>query len=221
VSTDEVFGSLGSGGRFTEDTAYNPRSPYAASKASADHLVSAWHATYRLPTIITNCSNNYGPYHFPEKLIPLAVLNAIEGKPIGIYGDGLHVRDWIHVDDHVRALHDILRFGKRGRRYNVGANNERSNVELIGQICDCLDRLRPDGAPHRRLMTFVADRPGHDRRYAIDARRLRDELGWQAEIPLAAGIEMTVAWYLENEWWWRPRRTQYSGDRLGLTDAQR
>ncbi len=221
VSTDEVFGSLGSGERSTENTAYNPRSPYAASKASADHLVSAWHATYRLPAIITNCTNNYGPYQFPEKLIPLAILNAIEGKPIGIYGDGLHVRDWIYVDDHVRALHDIVRTGKRGRRYNVGANNERSNVELIGQVCDCLDRLRPGGAPHRRLISFVADRPGHDRRYALDTSRLRDELGCEAKIPLAAGIEMTVAWYLENEWWWRPLRTQYSGDRLGLTHTQR
>jgi dTDP-glucose 4,6-dehydratase len=220
VSTDEVYGSLSHTGRFTEDTPYSPSSPYAATKASADHLAAAWHATYGLPTIITNCSNNYGPYHFPEKLIPLAILNAIEGKPIGIYGDGSNVRDWLHVEDHVRALHHILRHGTPGRKYNVGANNERTNNEVIGSICDCLDRLRPGGAPHRRLMTYVADRPGHDQRYAIDARRLSDELGWRANIPFDAGIETTVSWYLDNEWWWGPLRKRYSGARLGLVQQQ-
>ena len=218
VSTDEVYGSLGSAGNFTEDTPYRPNSPYAASKAAADHLVTAWHATYGLPTIITNCSNNYGPYHFPEKLIPLAILNALEGKPIAIYGDGAHVRDWLHVEDHVRALRRILRAGKPGRKYNVGAANECRNVEVIGRICDCLDRLRPKGAPHRRLMTFVAERPGHDRRYAIDAKRLREELGWEPAIAFDTGIETTVRWYLDNEWWWRPLRKTYAGERLGLID---
>ena len=218
VSTDEVYGSLGSAGNFTEDTPYRPNSPYAASKAAADHLVTAWHATYGLPAIITNCSNNYGPYHFPEKLIPLAILNALEGRPIAIYGDGAHVRDWLHVEDHVRALRRILRAGKPGRKYNVGAANECRNVEVVGRICDCLDRLRPKGAPHRRLMTFVAERPGHDRRYAIDAKRLREELGWEPAIAFDTGIETTVRWYLDNEWWWRPLRKTYSGDRLGLID---
>jgi dTDP-glucose 4,6-dehydratase len=220
VSTDEVYGSLAATGRFTEETPYNPNSPYAATKASADHLVSAWHATYGLPTIITNCSNNYGPYHFPEKLIPLAILNAIEGKPIGIYGDGSNVRDWLYVEDHVRALHCILRSGKPGRKYNVGANNERSNVEVVARICDCLDRLRPAGAPHRRLMTFVTDRPGHDKRYAIDARRLCSELDWQAKVPFDDGIEMAVRWYLDNEWWWHPLRKTYPGERLGLVEQR-
>jgi len=220
VSTDEVYGSLSHAGRFTEETPYNPSSPYAATKASADHLVSAWHATYGLPTIITNCSNNYGPYHFPEKLIPLAIINAIARKPISIYGDGSNVRDWLHVEDHVRALDHILRAGKPGRKYNVGADNERTNNEVIGRICDCLDRRRPGGAPHRKLITYVADRPGHDRRYAIDPRRLSTELGWQATIPFETGIEMTVQWYLDNEWWWRPLRERYSGQRLGLLLGQ-
>jgi dTDP-glucose 4,6-dehydratase len=220
VSTDEVYGSLDATGAFTEDTAYNPNSPYAATKASADHLVSAWHATYGLPTIITNCSNNYGPFHFPEKLIPLAILNALEGRPIAIYGDGSNIRDWLHVEDHVRALHQILRTGRPGRKYNVGASNERRNADVVGRICDCLDRLRPQGAPHRRLMTYVADRPGHDKRYAIDASRLCDEIGWRARISFDDGIEMTVRWYLENEWWWKPLRQQYSGERLGLVECR-
>jgi dTDP-glucose 4,6-dehydratase len=220
VSTDEVYGSLGPAGLFTEDTAYHPNSPYAASKAAADHLAGAWQATYGLPTIITNCSNNYGPYHFPEKLIPLAILNAIEGKPIAIYGDGSNVRDWVHVDDHVRALRHILRRGRPGRKYNVGAGNECRNVDVVGRICDCLDRLRPGGAPHRRLMTYVVDRPGHDQRYAIDASRLRDELDWQPTIAFDTGIETTVRWYLDNEWWWGPLRKTYTGDRLGLIDQR-
>jgi dTDP-glucose 4,6-dehydratase len=220
VSTDEVYGSL-LDGRFTEETPYSPRSPYAATKASADHLVAAWHATYGLPTIITNCSNNYGPFHFPEKLIPLTILNAIAGKPIGIYGDGSNVRDWLHVSDHVRALHQILRSGKAGRKYNVGANNERTNNEVAARICDCLDEFRPDGAPHRSLITYVTDRPGHDERYAIDPQRLCGELGWQAQIPFETGIETTVRWYLDNEWWWKPLRERYAGERLGILLGQR
>jgi dTDP-glucose 4,6-dehydratase len=218
VSTDEVFGSLGPEGKFTEESRYQPNSPYSASKAASDHLVRAWHETYGLPIVMSNCSNNYGPYHFPEKLIPLAILNAIEGKPIAIYGDGSNVRDWVHVDDHVRALRHILRCGRPGRKYNVGGGNECRNIEVVGRICDCLDRLRPVGAPHRRLMTFVADRPGHDQRYAIDGSRLRDELSWQPTIAFDAGIETTVRWYLDNEWWWGPLRKTYAGDRLGLID---
>ena len=219
VSTDEVYGSLSASGRFCEDTPYRPNSPYAATKASADHLVAAWHATYGLPTIITNCSNNYGPYHFPEKLIPLSILNALEGKPIAIYGDGLQIRDWIHVEDHARALHHILRLGRPGRKYNIGGDNERTNVEVVRAICDCLDRLLPLKTSYRALMTHVADRPGHDRRYAIDATRLREELGWQPGIAFEEGIEATVRWYLDNEWWWAPLRRRYSGERLGLIDA--
>jgi dTDP-glucose 4,6-dehydratase len=218
VSTDEVYGSLGATGLFCEDTAYRPNSPYAATKASADHLVAAWHATYGLPTIITNCSNNYGPYHFPEKLIPLSILNAIDGKPIAIYGDGSNIRDWLHVEDHARALYHVLRCGKPGRKYNIGSNNERSNVEVVTRICDCLDRLRPRKTTHRAFMTYVADRPGHDKRYAIDATRLREELGWQPKITFDDGIEATVRWYLDNEWWWGPLRKAYAGERLGLVE---
>ena len=218
VSTDEVYGSLGANGRFCEETPYRPNSPYAATKASADHLVAAWHATYGLPTIITNCSNNYGPYHFPEKLIPLSILNALDSKPIAIYGDGLQVRDWLHVEDHARALYQTLRSGKPGRKYNIGANNERTNLEVVQAIADCLDRLRPRKTSYRMLMTHVADRPGHDRRYAIDSTRLRDELGWQPQVPFEQGIEATVCWYLDNEWWWSPLRGRYSGERLGLVD---
>jgi dTDP-glucose 4,6-dehydratase len=220
VSTDEVFGSLGSNGRFCESTPYNPSSPYAASKASADHLARAWHATYGVPTIVSNCSNNYGPYHFPEKLIPLAILNGIEGQSIPIYGDGSNVRDWLHVDDHAQALYCILERGIPGRSYNVGANNERSNVELVASICDHLDRQIPQRAPHRRLMTFVKDRPGHDRRYAIDAGRMRDELGWRPETSLDAGLAATVQWFIGNEWWWRPLRQRYGGERLGLMESK-
>jgi dTDP-glucose 4,6-dehydratase len=219
VSTDEVYGSLDATGSFTEDTAYNPNSPYAATKAAADHLVSAWYATYGLPTIITNCSNNYGPYHFPEKLIPLAIVNALEGKPIAVYGDGSNIRDWLHVEDHVRALRQVLHSGSPGRKYNVGANNERANMEVVGKICDCLDQLQPHGAPHRRLVTHVADRPGHDKRYGIDASRLCAELGWRPMIPFEDGLEQTVRWYLDNEWWWKPLRKQYSGTRLGIVDC--
>jgi dTDP-glucose 4,6-dehydratase len=220
VSTDEVYGSLGPEGRFVETTAYSPNSPYAASKASADHLASAWYATYGVPTIVSNCSNNYGPYHFPEKLIPLAILNGIEGKPIPIYGDGLNIRDWLHVEDHARALYFILTRGKPGEKYNVGADSERTNLAVANAICDSLDRLRPGAAPHRRLITRVKDRPGHDRRYAIDARKLRRELDWNAEVAFEAGLDATVRWYLDNEWWWRPLRQRYGGERLGLIDCQ-
>jgi len=220
VSTDEVYGSLGPVGLFKETSAYDPRSPYAATKAAADHLVGAWHATYGFPAIIANCSNNYGPYHFPEKLIPLTIVNAIEGKALPVYGDGSNVRDWVHVEDHARALHCILCGGKPGQKYNVGANNERTNIDVVTRICDCMDRLRPDGAPHRRLISYVADRPGHDRRYAIDAGKLRHELGWSPQIPFEEGIEATVTWYLNNAWWWRPLREKYSGERLGMIDRR-
>ncbi|MCC6889563.1 MAG: dTDP-glucose 4,6-dehydratase [Hyphomicrobiales bacterium] len=216
VSTDEVYGSLPRSGRFVETTAYRPNSPYAASKAAADHLVGAWHATYGIPTLISNCSNNYGPFHFPEKLVPLAVLNGIEGQPIPVYGDGLNVRDWLHVEDHARALYCILTHGRPGEKYNVGADGERTNIEVVHAICDCLDRLRPQAAPHRRLITHVTDRPGHDRRYAIDAGKLRAELHWKAEVSFAEGLEATVRWYIDNEWWWRPLRQRYRGERLGL-----
>jgi dTDP-glucose 4,6-dehydratase len=211
---------LGPEGRFVETTAYSPNSPYAASKASADHLASAWYATYGVPTIVSNCSNNYGPYHFPEKLIPLAILNGIEGKPIPIYGDGLNIRDWLHVEDHARALYFILTRGKPGEKYNVGADSERTNLAVANAICDSLDRLRPGAAPHRRLITRVKDRPGHDRRYAIDARKLRRELDWNAEVAFEAGLDATVRWYLDNEWWCRPLRQRYGGERLGLIDCR-
>jgi len=216
VSTDEVYGSLGPEGRFVETTAYSPNSPYAASKASADHLACAWYATYGVPTVVSNCSNNYGPYHFPEKLIPLAILNGLEGKPIPIYGDGMNVRDWLHVEDHARALYCILTRGKPGEKYNVGATSEHTNIAVAQAICDCLDRLRPAGAPHRRLITRVEDRPGHDRRYAIDARKLQRELAWSAEVAFEDGLDATVRWYIDNEWWWRPLRQRYGGERLGL-----
>jgi dTDP-glucose 4,6-dehydratase len=220
VSTDEVYGSLGPEGRFVETSAYSPNSPYAASKASADHLACAWHTTYGVPTIVSNCSNNYGPYHFPEKLIPLAILNGIEGKPIPIYGDGLNIRDWLHVEDHARALYCILTRGKPGEKYNVGAHSERTNIDVATAICDSLDRVRSGGAPHRRLITPVNDRPGHDRRYAINARKLQRELKWSAEVAFEDGLDATVRWYIDNEWWWRPLRQRYGGKRLGLIDSR-
>jgi dTDP-glucose 4,6-dehydratase len=217
VSTDEVYGSLGNTGLFSETTAYDPSSPYSASKAAADHLVSAWHRTYGLPAIVSNCSNNYGPYHFPEKLIPLVILNAMHTKPLPVYGAGTQVRDWLYVDDHARALDLIVRCGTPGEKYNVGGRNEQRNIDVVHTICSILDRLRPAGAPHARLITHVTDRPGHDQRYAIDATRLETELGWRAEETFSTGIEKTVAWYLENEWWWRPLRDKvYAGERLGL-----
>lgn len=218
VSTDEVYGSLGEEGLFREETPYDPRSPYSASKAAADHLASAWWHTYRLPVIITNCSNNYGPFHFPEKLIPLTILNALEGRPLPVYGRGANVRDWLYVDDHARALVLVAGKGRVGETYNVGGRNERRNIDVVARICDVLDELRPGGAPHSRLITYVTDRPGHDARYAIDATRIETELGWRAEMTFDTGIERTVRWYLDNEWWWRPLREKvYGGERLGLS----
>lgn len=217
VSTDEVYGSLGADGLFQETTAYDPSSPYAASKAASDHLAIAWHRTYGLPVIVSNCSNNYGPFHFPEKLIPLTILNAIERKPLPVYGKGNNIRDWLYVEDHARALHLIAERGQPGQKYNVGGRNERQNIEVVERICALMDRFRPGGEPHAQLITHVPDRPGHDVRYAIDATKLQTELGWAPRENFDTGIEKTVRWYLENEWWWRPlREGVYSGDRLGL-----
>lgn len=219
VSTDEVYGSLGAEGLFTEETPYDPSSPYSASKAASDHLAVAWHRTYGLPVVVSNCSNNYGPYHFPEKLIPLVILNALEGKDLPVYGDGSNVRDWLYVEDHAKALHLIASRGRPGVKYNVGGRNERANIDVVRRICATLDRLRPSGAPRERLIRFVTDRPGHDARYAIDATRLETELGWRAGETFETGIERTVAWYLENEWWWGPLRAGvYAGERLGVLD---
>lgn len=219
VSTDEVYGTLPPDGFFVETTAYSPRSPYSASKAASDHLVTAWHETYGLPTLITNCSNNYGPCHFPEKLIPLVLLNALEGKPLPVYGDGRQVRDWLYVDDHVRALVAVLERGRVGETYNVGGRSPMENIAVVSAICDALDRRRPAAKPRRSLITYVADRPGHDRRYAIDPTKIETELGWRAQETFASGIERTVDWYLANEAWWRPLRERvYGGGRLGLLD---
>ena len=204
VSTDEVFGSLGAEGRFTEETPYDPSSPYSASKAGADHLGMAWHRTYGLPVIVSNCSNNYGPWQFPEKLIPLMSIRACQGRSMPVYGDGRNVRDWLHVEDHVRALRLILRGGRPGGRYLVGGYGERTNMQVVEAICEIADRLRPDGRPHRRLVEHVADRPGHDLRYAMDPARLERELGWKPRIPFEKGLEDTVRWYFAGEDWWRP-----------------
>lgn len=218
VSTDEVYGSLGPDGLFEETTPYDPSSPYSASKAAADHLASAWHRTYGLPVVISNCSNNYGPFHFPEKLIPLVILNALHGKPLPVYGTGANIRDWLYVEDHARALHLVLTRGRPGEKYNIGGRNERRNIDVVHRICDILDRLAPATQPHRDLITFVADRPGHDQRYAIDAGKLEAELGWRARETFETGIEKTILWYLDNEWWWRPLRDKvYAGERLGLS----
>jgi dTDP-glucose 4,6-dehydratase len=216
VSTDEVFGSLDETGLFTETTAYDPSSPYSASKAGSDHLAKAWQRTYGLPVVISNCSNNYGPYHFPEKLIPLTIVNALAGERLPIYGRGENVRDWLYVEDHAKALDIIAERGRVGETYNVGGRNERRNVEVVHQICEVLDRLRPANRSHSELVEFVSDRPGHDARYAIDASKLERELGWRAEENFDTGIEKTVCWYLKNEWWWRPLRDAYAGERLGL-----
>jgi dTDP-glucose 4,6-dehydratase len=217
VSTDEVYGSLGGDGSFNEETAYDPSSPYAASKAAADHLASAWFRTFGFPAIVSNCSNNYGPYHFPEKLIPLMILNALEEKPLPVYGDGSNVRDWLYVEDHARALHLILTEGRPGEKYNVGGGNERTNLAVVEAICDLIDRLAPTEGSRRGLITFVPDRPGHDQRYAIDASRLERELGWCAEHDFDSGLAGTVRWYLDNRGWWEPlRRRVYMGERLGL-----
>jgi dTDP-glucose 4,6-dehydratase len=220
ISTDEVFGSLGAEGLFSETTPYDPRSPYSASKASSDHMVRAWHHTYGLPVVVSNCSNNYGPYHFPEKLIPLVTLNALEGKPLPVYGKGDNVRDWLYVDDHAKALVLIATKGVVGESYNVGGRNERTNLEVVEAICDLLDELRPQaGLKRRDLIQFVHDRPGHDARYAIDATKLETELGWKAQENFDTGLRKTVEWYLAREDWWRPLRERYDGQRLGLKTA--
>ena len=218
ISTDEVFGSLPADPsvKFTEDTPYDPRSPYSASKAASDHLVRAWHETYGLPVVLTNCSNNYGPYHFPEKLVPVVILRALAGEPIPVYGDGGNVRDWLYVEDHADALLLCLQKGQVGRSYNIGGENEATNIDLVRTICAHLDELRPDGAPHDRLITFVTDRPGHDRRYAIDPSRIRAELGWRPSVTVEEGLRRTVEWYLANEDWWRPLLDREGvGKRLG------
>lgn len=219
ISTDEVFGSLDDEGMFTETTAYDPRSPYSASKASSDHLVRAWHHTHGLPVVVTNCSNNYGPYHFPEKLIPLIILKAISGQPLPVYGDGSNIRDWLHVEDHARALRLVVSEGVPGETYCVGGNSERTNLQVVHAICDELDSLRPrgDGMPYSEQITFVTDRPGHDFRYAIDTAKIERELGWQPRESFESGITNTVRWYLENEDWWRAIQDgSYRGERLGL-----
>ncbi|MDO8989289.1 MAG: dTDP-glucose 4,6-dehydratase [Sideroxyarcus sp.] len=201
ISTDEVYGSLGAEGFFTEDMPYEPNSPYSASKASSDHLVRAWHHTYGMPVVTTNCSNNYGPYHFPEKLIPLVILNAVSGKPLPIYGKGDNIRDWLYVDDHARALHLVMNKGRLGETYNIGGWNEKTNLEVVHGICTILDEMRPQGAPHANLITYVKDRPGHDQRYAIDASKLEREFGWKPQETFETGLRKTVEWYLSNDAW--------------------
>jgi dTDP-glucose 4,6-dehydratase len=223
ISTDEVYGSLGVEGYFRETTPYSPNSPYAASKASSDHLVRAWHHTYKLPVLMTNCSNNYGPYQFPEKLIPLIILNAHAGKPLPVYGKGDNVRDWLYVDDHARALRLVLAEGEPGETYNIGGHNERQNIEVVTTICELLDELRPDSphVPHHELITYVADRPGHDKRYAIDASKIERELGWRPRETFETGLRRTVQWYLENEPWWRDVQSGgYRQERLGLSTSE-
>ncbi|MGM0601409.1 MAG: dTDP-glucose 4,6-dehydratase [Candidatus Rifleibacteriota bacterium] len=219
ISTDEVYGDLElDDSLFREDTPYNPSSPYSASKASSDHLVRAWYRTYGLPTIITNCSNNYGPYHFPEKLIPLVILNALEGKELPVYGRGEQVRDWLYVEDHARALIKVATEGKPGETYNIGGHNEKQNIEVVKTICSILDELQPktDKAKYADLIRFVADRPGHDMRYAIDASKIEKELGWKPAETFETGMKKTVQWYLSNKWWWEPLREKYQRQRLGL-----
>jgi dTDP-glucose 4,6-dehydratase len=217
ISTDEVYGSLGPEGAFTEDTPYAPNSPYSASKAASDHLVRAWGETYGLPVVLSNCSNNYGPFHFPEKLIPVVILSALAGRPIPVYGLGANVRDWLHVEDHAAALLAVLTRGRLGESYNIGGNAEASNLDVVRRICALMDTMQPEGAPHDRLISFVPDRPGHDFRYAIDASKIRRELGWSPSVTLDEGLRRTVAWYLDNRDWWqaildRGHRTE----RLGL-----
>ncbi len=216
VSTDEVYGSLGEEGLFAETTPYDPSSPYSASKAASDHLAKAWARTYNMPIVVSNCSNNYGPYHFPEKLIPLIILNAFEGKPLPVYGNGSNIRDWLYVEDHARALDLIAERGRTGETYNVGGRNERRNIDVVTRVCTLMDELHPVGRPHEELIRYVDDRPGHDVRYAIDATKLETDLGWKALENFDTGIEKTVRWYLENHWWWEPLRQGYDGQRLGL-----
>ncbi len=216
ISTDEVFGSLGPSGKFTENTSYDPRSPYSASKASSDHLVHAWHETYGLPVVLTNCSNNYGPYHFPEKLIPVVILKALAGAPIPVYGKGDNIRDWLYVEDHAEALLLVAQKGKIGRSYNIGGENEATNLELVTKICAILDEKRPGNAAYAEQITFVTDRPGHDQRYAIDPTRIREELGWRPSVTLDEGLEKTVQWFLDHEDWWRALQDRDGvGKRLG------
>lgn len=217
ISTDEVYGSLGATGLFTEDTPYDPRSPYSASKAASDHLVRAWSETYGLPVLLTNCSNNYGPYHFPEKLVPVVILNALADKPLPIYGNGSNIRDWLYVEDHADALLCVLEKGVLGRSYNIGGENERTNLELVKTICGILDEKRPrDTGSYADLITFVSDRPGHDARYAIDANRIITELGWRPSVTVEEGLARTVQWYLDNETWWRALQDRAGvGERLG------
>ena len=220
VSTDEVFGSLGADGFFSETSPYDPSSPYAASKAAADHLARAWHRTYGLPALLSNCSNNYGPYHFPEKLIPLMILNALHGERLPVYGDGRNVRDWLFVEDHARALWQIFSKGRPGRSYNIGARSERTNLEVVHLVCDILDRHVPGTRSRRDLIAFVPDRPGHDRRYAIDPTLVETEIGWKPLETFESGLEKTVLWYLDNRAWWEPIRSgRYAGERLGLKTA--
>lgn len=219
ISTDEVFGSLGDEGLFREDSPYQPRSPYAASKAASDHLVRAWHETYGLPVVLSNCSNNYGPYQFPEKLIPLTILNALAGRPLPVYGTGENIRDWLYVDDHARGLVNVAQRGTIGESYNIGGLNERRNIDVVTAICRILDRIAPDPAigDRRRLIQFVADRPGHDRRYAIDCTKIGIELGWRPSVTFEQGLEKTIRWYMDNEQWWRRIQSGvYRGERLGL-----
>jgi dTDP-glucose 4,6-dehydratase len=220
ISTDEVYGTLGATGQFTEDTPYAPNSPYSASKAASDHLVRAWGETYGLPFVLTNCSNNYGPFHFPEKLIPVVILKALAGLPIPVYGAGLNVRDWLYVEDHADALLTVLQRGANRRTYNIGGENEARNIDIVTRICGILDARRPGATPYAAQITFVADRPGHDLRYAIDPARIRNELGWRPSVTLQQGLERTVQWYLDNAAWWRPLQTRDGvGARLGGPSA--
>lgn len=222
ISTDEVFGSLGEEGLFSETTPYDPRSPYSASKAGSDHLVRAWGHTYGLPVLVTNCSNNYGPYHFPEKLIPLIIIRALKGEPLPIYGDGANVRDWLFVEDHARALQAVFEKGQPGETYNVGGAAERTNIEVVKTICRILDQMRPraDGLGYAEQITFVTDRPGHDQRYAIDTSKIAADLGWTPSVSFEQGIEQTVRWYLENQSWWQDiLNARYTTERLGVAHA--
>jgi dTDP-glucose 4,6-dehydratase len=222
ISTDEVFGSLGDEGQFTEATAYSPRSPYSASKAASDHLVRAWGETYGLPVVLSNCSNNYGPFHFPEKLIPVVILNALAGREIPVYGRGENVRDWLYVEDHASALLAVCERGRVGESYNIGGNAEARNIDIVRRICALMDEMVPQGGPHERLIAFVTDRPGHDFRYAIDASKIRDELGWEPSVTLDEGLRRTVRWYLDNRGWWQAIQERgHKLERLGLKQANR
>lgn len=222
ISTDEVFGTLGETGLFTETTAYAPNSPYSASKAASDHLVRAWHETYGLPVVLSNCSNNYGPFHFPEKLIPVVILNALAGRPIPVYGKGENVRDWLYVEDHATALLAVVARGRIGESYNIGGNAEARNIAIVETICALMDEMHPEGAPHARLIAFVKDRPGHDFRYAIDAAKIRAELGWQPSVTLDEGLRRTVSWYLADRGWWQAILERgHKVERLGLKAAAR